>query len=67
VTLALLAESLRLTMMQTVFIYNNIHISISVTIIAAMMVDSDAVESSMLRTDASFVSWQRQCSKLSLL
>lgn len=50
-TLALLAERLRLTMMQTVFIYNEIKISISVTVGAAMMVDNDTVESLILRTD----------------
>lgn len=50
-TLALLAERLRLTMMQTVFIYNDKKISISVTVGAAMMVDSDTVESLVLRTD----------------
>lgn len=50
-TLALLAERLRSTIMETIFIYNDIKISISVTVGAAMMVDNDTVESFILRTD----------------
>lgn len=50
-TLALLAERLRSTIMETIFIYNDIKISISVTVGAAMLVDNDTVESLILRTD----------------
>ncbi len=50
-TLELLAERLRVTMMETVFSYNDKKISITVTVGAAMMVESDTVESLTLRTD----------------
>ncbi len=50
-TLAMLAERLRLTMMKTVFTYANEEISITVTVGGATMVESDTVESLILRTD----------------
>lgn len=50
-TLALLAERLRLAIMHTDFTYKNKHLSISVTVGGATMLDRDTVESLISRTD----------------